>query len=98
MALFVCKIGSADGNILEREFEALNLETLRETLSEQGFHVFEIRRKSFQFIWKRGGSRRRVDNKELLTFNQELLVLIKSGLPIVQVNVNVQGVRVSRGA
>jgi type IV pilus assembly protein PilC len=85
MALYVCKIGSADGKILEREFEALNLESLRETLSEQGFHVFEVRRKSFQFLWKKGGARRRVDNKELLTFNQELLVLIKSGLPIIQV-------------
>lgn len=85
MALYICKIGSADGKILEREFEAMNLEHLRETLVEQGFHVFDIRKKSLQFMWKRGSARRRVDNKELLTFNQELLVLIKSGLPIIQV-------------
>src|SRR6185369_17773291 len=51
----------------------------------QGFFVFAVKKKPFQFLWEKGIARRKVDSKELLTFNQELLVLIKAGLPIVHV-------------
>lgn len=84
MALYTCKLGSSDGRIVEKEFEAGNPQMLRQSLEEQGFYVFEVRKKSLQFLWEKGLARRRVDNKELLTFNQELLVLIKAGLPIIQ--------------
>ncbi|WP_088533960.1 type II secretion system F family protein [Geobacter sp. DSM 9736] len=84
MSLFVCKIGSADGKIIEREVEAESQEILRESLEEQGYFVFEVKKKPLQFLWDKGLSRRKIDNKTLLTFNQELLVLIKAGLPIVQ--------------
>lgn len=84
MALFTCKLGSSEGRVLVKEFESTNPDILRTTLEEQGFFVFEIRKKPFQFLWNKGPSRRKVDNKTLLTFNQELLVLIKAGLPIVQ--------------
>jgi type IV pilus assembly protein PilC len=84
MAIFNCKLGLADGRIIDKEFESANAETLRQTLVAQGFHVFGIRKKPLQFLWNKGLSRRRIDTKSLITFNQELLVLIKSGLPIIQ--------------
>lgn len=84
MPLYICKFGSSDGNIVEREFEAASPEILRETLEEQGFFVFSLRKKPFQFLFEKGLARRKVGQKELLTFNQELLVLIKAGLPILQ--------------
>ncbi len=84
MPLYTCKIGSADGRIIEKEFEAASPAVLKQTLEEQGFFVFSVKKKPLQFLWDRGASRRRVDNKELLTFNQELLVLMKAGLPIIQ--------------
>ena len=84
MALFTCKIGLSDGTIVEKEFESVSEETLRQTLLDQGVHVFKISRKSFQFLWDKGGVRKKIGNKELIAFNQELLVLIKSGLPIIQ--------------
>jgi type IV pilus assembly protein PilC len=84
MAIFSCKLGSADGKIAEKEFEAANPGVLRQSLEEQGFFVFEIRKKPLQFLLEKGVIRHRVDAKELLTFNQELLVLIKAGLPIIQ--------------
>jgi type IV pilus assembly protein PilC len=83
MALYTCKLGSSDGRVIEKEFEAISRETLRQTLEDQGFFVFEISKKPFQFLWDKGIARKKVSNKELLTFNQELLVLIKAGLPIV---------------
>lgn len=84
MSIFTCKIGSADGKIFEREFEAENREMLRESLEEQGYFVFDVKKKPLQFLWDKGLARKKIDNKALLTFNQELLVLIKAGLPIVQ--------------
>ena len=83
MALFTCKLGSSDGRVIVKELEAISPETLRQTLEDQGYFVFEVKKKPFQFLWDKGIARKKVSNKELLTFNQELLVLIKAGLPIV---------------
>ncbi|MDD2365245.1 MAG: type II secretion system F family protein [Desulfuromonadaceae bacterium] len=85
MALFSCKLGSSDGKILSRDFEAADSGVLRKNLEDQGFFVFEVKKKSFQFLFDKGLSRRKLDNKALLTFNQEMLVLIKAGMPIMQV-------------
>ncbi len=84
MAIYTCKLGSSDDKIVEKEFEAANQEMLRQSLEDQGFFVFEIKKKPFQFLWEKGIVRRQVSTKELLTFNQELLVLMKAGLPIIQ--------------
>ena len=83
MALYACKLGTSDGRVIEKELEAADGAILRQTLEEQGFFVFEVRKKPFQFLWDKGIARKKVSNKELLTFNQELLILIKAGLPIV---------------
>jgi len=83
MALFTCKLGSSDGRVIVKELEAVSRETLRQTLEDQGYYVFEVKKKPFQFLWDKGIARKKVSTKELLTFNQELLVLIKAGLPIV---------------
>lgn len=82
MPLYTCKIGSADGKIIEKEFEAASADILKQNLTSQGFFVFSVTSKPFQFLWKKGASRKKVDTKALITFNQELLVLIKAGLPI----------------
>ena len=84
MPLFKCKIGTADGKILEKEYEAANSDILRQNFVAQGFFVFSITRKPFQFLWKKGVYRKKIDLKALIAFNQELLVLIKAGLPIIQ--------------
>ncbi|MBE0596301.1 MAG: type II secretion system F family protein [Desulfuromonadales bacterium] len=83
MPSFRCKIGTSDGRVIEREFEADRRELLRESLVEQGFFVFAIRRR-FQLPGRsplRGG----FGGRRFLSFNQELLVLIRSGLPIIKV-------------
>jgi type IV pilus assembly protein PilC len=85
MPAFHCKIGTADGRVVEKDFEAANRELLRESLEEQGFYVFRIRKRPLQFLRVREGGRGRFTGKRFLTFNQELLVLIRSGLPILQV-------------
>jgi type IV pilus assembly protein PilC len=85
MALYSCKIGAADGKILVKDFEASDSSVLRKNLEDQGFYVFEVNKKAFQFLFDKGIKRKKIDNKALLTFNQEMLVLIKAGMPIMQV-------------
>jgi type IV pilus assembly protein PilC len=85
MSLYTCKLGASDGKILYREFEAVEPEMLQKSLEDQGFFVFEIKRKPFQFLFDKGLKRRSIDNRALLTFNQEMLVLIKAGMPVMQV-------------
>ena len=85
MALYTCKLGASDGKILYRELESAEPQLLRKSLEEQGFFVFEVKKKPLQFLFDKGLKRRRVDNRSLLTFNQEMLVLIKAGMPIMQI-------------
>ncbi|OGU11950.1 MAG: type II secretion system protein [Geobacteraceae bacterium GWC2_58_44] len=84
MSIFTCKIGSSDGKIAVKEFDAVSSDLLRQSLEEQGYVVFELRKKPLQFLLDTGIGRKKVGNKELLLFNQELLVLLKAGLPIIQ--------------
>ncbi|WP_136514087.1 type II secretion system F family protein [Geomonas edaphica] len=84
MPVYTCKLGSSDGRILVKEFDSVNTGLLRQSLEEQGYVVFEVRKKPFQFLLESGIGRRKIGNKELLLFNQEFLVLLKAGLPIIQ--------------
>lgn len=85
MPAFLCKIGTADGRVLEKEFEAPSRELLRENLQEQGFHVFRIRQNRFRLLFGQGLGIGRMSGRAFLSFNQELVVLLRSGLPILQV-------------
>jgi type IV pilus assembly protein PilC len=85
MPSFHCKIGTADGRVVEKDFDAPSRELLRESLEEQGFYVFRIRKRPLQFLSGLAGGRGRFGGRRFMSFNQELLVLLRSGLPILQV-------------
>ena len=84
MTQYICKVGSPDGKIVVMEMFAHDVSALRLILEQQGYHVFKIRKHWFQFLRRSAIGHRKVKQKDLLTFNQELLVLLKSGLPILQ--------------
>ena len=84
MSTYRCKIGTADGRVLEKDFDAESREALQESLEEQGFFVFKIRKSSLQWFSKGVGGGG-VSGRRFLALNQEMLVLIRSGLPILQV-------------
>jgi type IV pilus assembly protein PilC len=84
MSTYRCKIGTSDGRVLEKEFEAENREDLQENLEEQGFFVFKVRRVSLQWF-TRGSASGSLSGRRFLALNQEMLVQIRSGLPILQV-------------
>jgi type IV pilus assembly protein PilC len=83
--MYICKLGAPDGNILIREYEAAAPADLRRELEEQGYHIFEVRKRSARGFLGRGFGRGSVKRRDLLLFNQEMLVLIRAGLPILQV-------------
>ena len=84
MSNFRCKIGTADGRVLEKTFEAESREALQQSLEEQGFFVFKIRKASLEWLSK-GVEASGLKGRRFLALNQEMLVLMRSGLPILQV-------------
>jgi type IV pilus assembly protein PilC len=84
MSIYTCKLGTSDGKVLSREFDTVDPAALRKNLEDQGYFVFDIRKKPLQLLFGRWIGRRGVTKRHLLLFNQELLVLIKSGMPIIQ--------------
>jgi type IV pilus assembly protein PilC len=85
MPSYQCKVGTTDGRIVDKIYDSTTREQLKENLEEQGFHVFQMRRQSLSFF--QGGLRQsaQMTGRRFLSFNQELLVLLRSGLPILQI-------------
>lgn len=85
MGTFRCKIGTADGRILEKDLDATSKGILKESLEDQGFHVFRIQRRSLPLSGALSSQQGRLSSSRFLSFNQEFLVLLRAGLPILQV-------------
>lgn len=83
MPNFLARVGTADGQITERPLRAPSQSAARAELQRQGLHVFHLRRSglSRESFIPRG--RRVVTMDRFLLFNQELLALVRAGLPIV---------------
>lgn len=84
MPEFIVRVGTPDGEILERHVRAQSVSAAQDELRRQGMHVFETKRGSFSFADLVPRSRRVISTERFLTFNQELLALVRAGLPIVQ--------------
>lgn len=82
MPSFVLKVGTPDGQIVEREIEASDAEAAREKLRRQGLHVFQARRSRLGTAAVLPRSGKVISTDRFLLFNQELLALVRAGLPI----------------
>ena len=79
---YVCKVGTATGEIVERRFTAADEAALRAELEQRGLYLFHIKRGlSLGDLRLR---RRRIPNTVLIIFGQELAALLKAGLPLLQ--------------
>lgn len=85
MPQFICKLGSPDGALLTKELEACNELQLRDGLTGQGYHIFSITRCSNSLCPSIGFLTRRIGTNDLISLNQELLVLFKAGMPIIPI-------------
>jgi type IV pilus assembly protein PilC len=84
MPEFILRVGTPEGEVVERNVQAASLRAARDEMSRQGLHVFGVRRGSLSFrdFIPRFG--RVISTERFLLFNQELLALVRAGLPIVQ--------------
>jgi type IV pilus assembly protein PilC len=87
MAHYSFRVGTPRGSIQTLDVEADSPEAARQSLETKGFFVFEAKAKTrssprlrLPRIW--GG---RIGGRALLVFNQELLALVRAGLPIIVV-------------
>ncbi len=82
MARYSFTVGTATGSLRTLEIDGDTPEAARQTLQAKGYFVFaEASRSWFQLA--RGPFRiGRINPRNLLVFNQELLALVKAGLPI----------------
>lgn len=86
MATFTCRIGTPTGKVLVENREAESADRIRHQLETEGYYVFHVRPQSSYLPFRVSRhSWRRVRKKDLLIFNQELLALLKAGLPILTV-------------
>lgn len=94
MPEFLCRVGTPDGSVATRTIEAPDEETVRAELARQGGRLFSVRAAGpMRSLVRPGGlavprlgsfrSRGRVKIHEFLVFNQELVALLKAGLPVV---------------
>jgi len=84
MPEFILRVGTPEGDVVERPVMAASLRAAQDEARRQGLHVFGARRGAFQLrdLIPRIG--RAVGTEQFLLFNQELLALVRAGLPIVQ--------------
>lgn len=83
MPQFIVRVGTPEGEIVERQVQAANARAAGEELRRQGLYVFEAKRGTTSLRDLLPG-RRSVPMERFLLFNQELLALVKAGLPIIQ--------------
>jgi type IV pilus assembly protein PilC len=82
MAQFSVKTGWPDGTVAQEAILAADASAARTEVERRGGHVFEVRRQGIG--WKTARQRRgRVRIGDFLVFNQEMIALLKAGLPVV---------------
>jgi len=84
MPEFIVRVGTPDGHVVDRSVQALSARAAEDELRRQGMHVFEAKRGalSLRDLLPRG--KKVISTEHFLLFNQELLALVKAGLPILQ--------------
>jgi type IV pilus assembly protein PilC len=84
MPEFIVRVGTPEGEIIERHVRATNARSAQDELRRQGMHVFDAKRGTLRLADLVPRGRGGVSTERFLTFNQELLALVKAGLPIIQ--------------
>lgn len=84
MPEFILRVGTPDGDVVERQVSAATLRAAQEEMRRQGLHVFGARRGAFHIKELVPRIGRAVTTEQFLLFNQELLALVRAGLPIIQ--------------
>jgi type IV pilus assembly protein PilC len=87
MAIFAYRAARSDGSTIDGQLESESERLVRAKLEAQGLLVFKLQRRGMGATRAAGRSWSwgRLPLGEFLVFNQELLALVKSGLPVLRV-------------
>ncbi len=82
---FYCRVGSSSGDVLEGVHVSDSEARLRQDLEEKGLYILSLQRKGM-LSWRELSlpKIRRLPMREFIVFNQELVALLKAGMPLVQ--------------
>jgi len=81
---FSIKAGWPDGSVAEQSILAPDSKAAQVEIERRGGHVFEIRRHGIVLPGRGAGRKNRVKMADFLVFNQEMIALLKAGLPVVR--------------
>ena len=84
MPEFIIRVGTPEGEIVERHVHAPSSKVAEDELRRQGLHIFAAKRGAVTLRDFIPTSRRPITTERFLLFNQELLALVRAGLPIIQ--------------
>ncbi|HET8798186.1 MAG TPA: type II secretion system F family protein, partial [Thermoanaerobaculia bacterium] len=84
MPEFILRVGTPEGDVIERQVTAATLRAAQEEMRRQGLHVFDARRGAIRLADLVPRFGKTVSTEHFLLFNQELLALVRAGLPIIQ--------------
>jgi type IV pilus assembly protein PilC len=81
---FSVKTGWPDGSVADEGVLAPDSKAAQAEIERRGGHVFEVRRRGLVLAGRRTARKGRVKMADFLVFNQELIALLKAGLPVVR--------------
>jgi type IV pilus assembly protein PilC len=81
---FRCRLGTANGEVVEGIYIADSEARLRRDLEEKGLYVLSLQPRGLLSGFSLGQRRRSVSRQEFVVFNQELATLLKAGMPLAQ--------------
>jgi type IV pilus assembly protein PilC len=84
MPEFIVRVGTPDGHIVERQVHAMSVAAAQEEFRRQGMQVFAAKRGAMKLRDLLPRGKKVISTERFLLFNQELLALVKAGLPILQ--------------
>jgi type IV pilus assembly protein PilC len=82
MAEFLVKAADERGNVLEQMETGISEKDVRDRFVQKGYLVYSVRTNAGLFGSGFGGRRRKIKADEFIVFNQQLVTLLKAGLPL----------------
>ena len=80
MPEFICRLGTVEGDVIERVYVSESADSLRHDLERKEFLIFAIRRKGGALGFLPSFGRKKIKMKDFLVFNQQLAALIQAGV------------------
>jgi type IV pilus assembly protein PilC len=82
MAEFLIKMADERGHVLEQVENGVSEKDVRDRFAQKGFLVYSVKDRAGFLSLNPFQRRRKIKNDEFIIFNQQLVTLIKAGLPI----------------